>query len=504
MNKRPTRVLVIEGDADDTSLLDSYLSCTPDSDENLVLTHAPRLSTACHLLTRQNFDAVLLDLVLPQTAGLEGYLKIRALKPLLAIIILTGKKDESLAVRAVKLGAQDYFVKGSPDCCLLKRAIRYAIEQKLLSSEIEDLLAADATPRLVLDSNRIVRYANSAIEPVLGRAPSELMDKPFGHALPADDTELVLTSAWTQDKRVKVRVHPIAWHGEPARLVSLLDASVPREQSPVRDESDEKDLSVLEAKNHFLSRISHELRNTLATMKTAAYCLKESPEDKLSAQQIHLVDMISRNIDRQTRIVENILDLARFRSGKLKIQFQQADAASIITELAEEYRLSRGAQMLQIRINGDLPSIACDPDLIAQVLRNLLDNAVRYAKEKIAIEASKEGPDNITVSVTDDGAGIPAEHLDGLFTHFQRLDVPGSAGAHKGTGLGLAICWEIIEGHHGRIQAENAVGLGARFSFKLPVRNGLEKPETQESRVLVESAGPKPANSGKRSYPLHK
>lgn len=492
MNKKPTRVLIVEGDADDASLIGGYLSCAPGSEENLVFTRAPRLSTACHLLTRQSFDAVLLDLVLPQTSGLEGFLKIRALRPSAPVIILTGKKDEALAARAVKLGAQDYFIKGSPDCQLLKRAIRYAIERKLLSSEIEDLLAVDAAPQLVLDADGVVRFANSAVEPLLGRPPVALVDKPFGHAVREGEEELVLTTARAREKRVKMRVRPISWYGEPARLISLLDGEP------------DGGLSIMEARNHFLSRISHELRNTLATMKTAAYCLKEGSDDKLTEQQTQLVDMISRNVNRQARIAENILDLTRFRSGKLNIQLQPANAASIIAALVEEQRLSRGAhRRIQVRVNGVLPDIMCDPDLIAQVLRNLLDNALRFAKEKIVIEASKAGPAGISISVTDDGAGIPKEHFDGLFTHFLRLEGPDHASAHRGTGLGLAICKEIVEGHHGSIRAENAAGHGARFSFDLPVRGGAQKAPARDGRISATGLL-RAAYSGKRSYLLHK
>lgn len=496
MNTRPTRVLIIEGDADDDSLITSYLTPAPGSDENLILTHAPRLSTACQLLERQAFDAVLLDLSLPLISGLDGFLKVSALRPSAPVIILTGRRDEALAARAVKLGAQDYFIKGSSDCLLLKRAIRYAIERKRLTREIEELLAADASPKLVLDSRNIVRFANSAVEPLLGRGPAELLDKPFGRDLPLQDSELVVPAAGAYEKRVRLRVSPIAWHGEPARLVSLTDSAPRREPSPLEADPD-GDLSVVEARNHFLSRISHELRNTLATMKTAAYCLKDDSDEKLTPRQGQMVDMISRNIDRQTRIVENILDLARLRSGKLRIRFQQADASAIIADLAEEYRLSRGAHRLRVSVDGGLPSIACDPDLIAQVLRNLLDNAARYAKETIAISASRAADGGITVSVTDDGAGIPEERLGGLFTHFHRLDEAARGSGHKGTGLGLAICREIIEGHHGRIRAENAAGLGARFSFELPVSSPPDAAARKDPQA-------KPLDSGKRSYSLHK
>jgi signal transduction histidine kinase len=226
---------------------------------------------------------------------------------------------------------------------------------------------------------------------------------------------------------------------------------------------------VVEARNHFLGRISHELRNILATMKTAAYCLKDDPREKLSPRQAQMVDMISRNIDRQTRLVENILDLARLRSDKLKVTLRRSDPAAIIADLAAEYRLSRAGRMLQVSVDRGVPSVDCDPDLIAQVLRNLLDNALRYAKEKVAIEVSKAGDARVRISVTDDGGGIPEARLEGLFTYFDRLEAPASDDGHKGTGLGLAICREIIESHHGIIRAGNVPGSGARFSFDLPV-----------------------------------
>lgn len=396
MNSRPARVLLIEGDADDEALIASYL-------EPLELARASRLSTACHLLSKESFDAVVLDISMPQTTDVEGFLKVQALRPELPVIVLTGARDEILAARAVELGAHDYFMKGSPECLLLRRAVRYAVERKALSIELDSLR---------------------------------------------------------------------------------------------RPEAAGPDAGVMEARNHFLGRISHELRNTLATMKTAAYCLKDDSGETLSERQAQMVDMISRNIDRQTRIVENILDLARLRSGKLKIHLRQTDASAIIAELAEEYKLSRGTQSLQLDVEGGLPAIDCDPDLIAQVLRNLLDNAARYAKGKIAIAAARTGNGGITVSVTDDGAGIPEDRLDALFTPFSRLEDGEQPGGGKGTGLGLAICREIIEGHHGRIRAENAAGAGARFSFELPRAGAADKPAVKGSA--------RPSGPGRRSYLLHK
>jgi signal transduction histidine kinase len=488
MATRPTRVLIIEGDSDDDSLIASYLADAAGSEENMHLTHAPRLSTACHLLARQSFDVVLLDLALPQTSGLDAFLRVKAASPWAPIIVLTGARDEELAVRAVKLGAQDHFIKGSPDCLLLRRAIRYAIERKRLAAEIDDLLDADSAPKLVLDGKGIVRYANCAAEALLGRAPADLVDKPFGRPLPSDGAEVVISSAGARDKRILLRTSPIAWHGEPARLVSLTDASAGLEPRAARLEAD-GDAGVVEARNNFLGRISHELRNTLATMKTAAYCLKDDGTEKLTPRQAQMVEMISRNIDRQSRLVENILDLSRLRADRLKVRLRRTAPAEIVADLAAEYRVGRVPGRLQLAVEPDLPAVDCDPDLIAQVLRNLIDNAARFAREKIVLAAAKSGAGRISFSVTDDGAGIPADRLGALFTPFTRLEDAESAAAHKGTGLGLAICREIVESHRGSIRAENAAGSGARFSFELPVSRGLGRPALPSAPAGTLAAG---------------
>lgn len=488
MNDAPTRVLLIEGDEDAASLIGSYLEAGPEGRGAPVLTHAPRLSTALHLLARQEFDAALLDLALPQTgAGVDGFLKIRAMRPRLPVIVLTGRKDEAFAERAMRLGAQDCFIKGSADCGLLKRAVRHAIAAKRLSDALEDLLGEDPQARLVLDSERVVRFANPAAEKTLGRPAADIIDKPFAGAIPEDGAEAEVQAPWTREKRLVMSARPFAWRGEAAAMVTLkLALPARREGAPPAGPDVEE--GVLEAKNHFLGRISHELRNTLATMKTAVYCLKESAEEKLTPQQLMMADMISRNVDRQTRLVENILDLARLRSGKLRIDLRQADAAKLISELAAEYRLSRGARTLEILVKDGLPKISCDPDLIAQVLRNLLDNAARHAKDKISISASLAGPGSVAFAVTDDGAGIPKERLETLFTLFETHEAPaGGTGGRKGTGLGLAICREIVEGHDGTIRAENAPGLGARFSFELPV---VTRPSPRSDGAAMAPARP--------------
>jgi len=486
MDNAPTRVLVIEGDADEAAIIASYLATPPGSPETFALTPAARFSTATHLLARQSFDAILLDLVLPQSVGLESFRRLRETTPSTPIIVLTGLQDVPLALQAVALGAHDYFIKGSPEFCVLKRALRYAREKRRLTDAIENLIGADEAPKLVADAEGVIRYANAAARLVFGRATEEIVNRPFGAPLPAGAGETAIPAPKAPGKMLGLRVRPISWNGSPARLITLRDADSSDQLKRLEAEIKES-ARMVEVKNHFMNHISHELRNTLSTLTTAAFCLKEGPAGSLTAQQSRLVDMIARNVDRQTKIVENVLDLARFQSGRLKIRARPVDAAALIAEIVEECALAGRAPKVGVEIEGRLPVVSGDPDLIAQVLRNLVDNALRYAREKVVVEASRDGAEGLRVSVIDDGEGIPAERLGDLFTEFVQLERTSAASGrsgYKGTGLGLTICKEIVEGHRGRIWADNAPGRGARFSFVLPAAGAAEKPFVEEDGLV--------------------
>ncbi|MFI5361789.1 MAG: ATP-binding protein [Elusimicrobiota bacterium] len=490
MDQPTTRVLIIEGDADESSIIGTYLSEAADRGEKYALTQASRLSTASRLLARQTFDVVLIDLVLPQCVGLEGFCQIHETNASIPIIVLTGLQDVPLAVQAVSRGAYDYFIKGSPDCFLIKRAIRYALERKRLTDAIEGLLGADDAPKLVVDSGGVVRYANAAAQSALARgAKADLLNKPFGHVLPETDAEETIPDPKSSGGALVLRARPISWNGGPARLVALRDSASPEHLKRLQAEVNEG-LRMIKIKNHFMNKISHELRNTLSTLTTASYCLQDGVTGPLTPRQARLVEMISRNAERQAKIVENVLDLARFQSGKLKIRFRPVDLNAIIAHLAEECALKSGGPALTVDADRALPPVKGDADLLSQVLRNLLDNAFRFARHKVVLEASRTGTDGVRFRVVDDGPGIPTERLDELFTAYSRLEsaaaepAPGASG-HKSTGLGLTICKEIVEGHGGKIWAENASGRGARFAFTLPAPAQTENPFSEDEVPAV-------------------
>jgi len=326
----------------------------------------------------------------------------------------------------VELGAQDYLIKGSPDCCLLKRAIRNAIEKKRLSNVIDNLLGADPAPK----------------------------------------------KQESQDERTKA----------PEQAVALETAASTDHLKRLQEEIREG-LRALEVKNHFMDQISHELRNTLATMKTAAYCLKEDRDGALTERQLRMVDMISRNVDRQTKIIDSLLELVLLRPDKLQIHFRRTDVAKVVMEVVKEQSSSGSTRRVEVDFQGELAPIEGDPELIAQVLRSLIGNAVRFAKDKVVVQASKADAEGVLISIIDDGPGIPPERVACLFTEFAPVGLPSDADSRPASGLGLTMCKEIITGHHGKLWAESTMGHGASFHFSLPANREAGRPAPLDGRV---------------------
>ena len=170
-------------------------------------------------------------------------------------------------------------------------------------------------------------------------------------------------------------------------------------------------------------------------------------------------------------LIDDLLDVARIETGALPVDPEPAEVAVLVDRARNAFASAGGRNELALEVEPDLPLVMADRRRIVQVIGNLLSNAARHSPESSVIQVSavREGG-HVEVSVTDQGRGIPAEHLPLLFRKFSRredIDVGGD------TGLGLAICKGIVEAHGGRIRAESdGPGLGARFVFTLPVVEG--------------------------------
>jgi signal transduction histidine kinase/CheY-like chemotaxis protein len=485
MSGKALNVLLIEGDENETSLVKRYLGDAAGSSDRFEVQEAVRVSTACHALAREEFDVVILDLQVPQNVGLEGFHRIRAQRPEAPIVLLTALQDEELARQGVRRGAQDYLVKGTVDCCLLKRALRGAIEKKKLSNLVERLLDMDAAARLVVDGEALVLHANPAAEALFGVSAKELVGKPF--AFPRESGAVTIVSPQASELSAEMTVSGVEWNGEPARLISFMSA--PGAEAPRKEGRAPEERRRLDGiKSQFTRKLSHEMRNTMSTIKTAVFCLKDPLTGPLSPRQARLADMISRNADRQIRVFDALGDLARFEGGKLKLDLRPVELPALINEIARESEFKGAPKRLVVAPMGVLPVVEGDPDLLLQLLRGLLDNAFRHAESTIELKASPEAGGGVRVTVADDGEGIAPERLADLFTPFDQLDKRVDAPGLK-AGLGLTISRAIVEGHGGRIWAENGEA-GSRFIFTLP--SAAERQSAPDKRIFVSHSRSRP------------
>ena len=223
-------------------------------------------------------------------------------------------------------------------------------------------------------------------------------------------------------------------------------------------------------KDEFISTVSHELRTPLTIVSMALNNLKRY-EDQLPPETSKLIYTMDSNAKRLGRLINDILDLSRLESGKTEILCSSIDVGQLILNTVEEQQeVSTGRiPEIECQISPHLESAWANSDMIIRVLTNLIDNALRFAKEKITIEA-KNSDSQIYVGVKNDGPDLSPEDQEKLFDKFIQLRRPKGGGGYKGTGIGLVICKNIIEQHHGHIGVKSEPGRGVEFHFTLPQR----------------------------------
>jgi len=218
-----------------------------------------------------------------------------------------------------------------------------------------------------------------------------------------------------------------------------------------------------------IAEMVHELRTPLAAIKATTHILMR-PE--LSEERrLQMIQTISQETDRLTRMTTEFLDLARLESGRTRLAHKPVDIAALIHDAVEMVREQAGTRHVTLHVQikpREMPSIQGDAEKLKQVLLNLLTNAIKYNRENGEVWVKAVLQDQqIEVSVRDTGLGISPENLSHIFEKFYR--VSDTEGYTQGTGLGLAIAKRIVEGHGGNIWVESEQGKGTTFTFTLPL-----------------------------------
>jgi len=235
----------------------------------------------------------------------------------------------------------------------------------------------------------------------------------------------------------------------------------------IRDITREKELD--EMKSQLLSTVSHELRTPLASIKGFATTLLRDDVEWDDASRREFLSIIDQESDRLGELIGNLLDMSRIEAGTLRIEPEPADLRPIIQATAAEFRMLSRAHDIEVDLPTALPAVLADPRRARQVLRNLVENAVKYSPDggPITITARVTSGE-VQTSVADRGIGIEESQLAHIFDRFYQVD---SASTRKvgGSGLGLSICQAIIEAHRGKLWVESRPGLGSTFHFTLPL-----------------------------------
>jgi Na+/proline symporter/nitrogen-specific signal transduction histidine kinase len=223
-------------------------------------------------------------------------------------------------------------------------------------------------------------------------------------------------------------------------------------------------------KDDFLSTVTHELRTPLTSIRSFSEILHDSPDLDLAERQ-HFLGIVIRESERLTRLINQVLDLTKIETGRMKWQMGEVDLADVMDHAvsALQHLFDEKRVRLEVVVPDGVPKIRGDRDQLIQLAINLLSNAEKFCKEDTGTVAIGVAPDRdgVTVSVADNGPGIPYGEQEAIFDKFHQVRA-GNTGNPKGSGLGLAICRGIIEHLGGKIWVESVPGNGATFFFTVP------------------------------------
>jgi two-component system sensor histidine kinase KdpD len=236
-------------------------------------------------------------------------------------------------------------------------------------------------------------------------------------------------------------------------------------------------------RNSLLAALSHDLRTPLTVLVGLAESLALT-KPPLSTDQMETAEAIQDEARRMSTLVGNLLDMARIESGEVTLDLQWQPLEEVVGAALESARSMLKQHRVEVRLPRNLPLVRFDAVLIERVLVNLLENASKYTPPGSEVTLSAQvAADQLEVSVSDNGPGLPAGKEEAVFQKFTRGK---RESATPGVGLGLAICRAIVESHRGKIVAINRPGGGVTFSFTLPLGKppaAADEPESETANV---------------------
>ena len=230
------------------------------------------------------------------------------------------------------------------------------------------------------------------------------------------------------------------------------------------------EMALADLKSTFVSNVSHELKTPLALIRLFSETLEMGRVADREKEK-EFLRVIGKESERLTHLIDNVLDVGRIEQGRKTYRMRPTDLGRVVRETlaAYEFQLKEKGFRVETAIAEDLPVVNADPDALIQALINLLDNSIKYSRERKVMRIGlREEDGHAVISVEDQGVGIPPREQDKIFEEFYRVE-RGLVHTVKGSGLGLSLVKHIVEAHGGRVRVESRPGEGSRFSIFLPL-----------------------------------
>jgi two-component system phosphate regulon sensor histidine kinase PhoR len=329
----------------------------------------------------------------------------------------------------------------------------------IINSLGEGLLAIDRERRVVLANRRftdLLRAEDAAGKPLHEVVRIASVFDAFDAALDgSESTERFSTRVGVVERRIELRAFPVP-SDDIAAVALFIDVTLLERLEQIRRD--------------FIADFSHEARTPLTAMRSAVDSFELGAEHMTAEEDQQLRRIMSRQLRRLERLVDDLSELSRIESGDLPLERGQIDLRAMISELAEDFADRASEKDLQFAIRGESVRVVADSMRIQQAFSNLIDNAIKYGGTQSTIDIDIHASnDRAVVRITDHGEGVAPEEKERIFRRFYRVDKSRSQDI-AGTGLGLAITKHLVLLHRGTIDVESEPGKGATFVVSLPKR----------------------------------
>jgi two-component system phosphate regulon sensor histidine kinase PhoR len=333
---------------------------------------------------------------------------------------------------------------------------------------MQTIFSAMQDALLVVDSNRQVILTNQTFRKLFD-APEISVATPLLEIVRDPTLDRLLTDAFRGNGPVRceltldasqIELHAVATKNEVGEITGALVL--------FHEITELKKLD--QVRRDFVANVSHELRTPLSILRGYIETLLDSPKTPRE-ELTRILRVMERHSKRLELLVEDLLTLARLESGKLDLQLGTVDLSNFFQEMIRDWEKKLTSKQLNMIVDvpPDLSPIRVDRTRLQEAVYNLLDNAVKYSRERGEIRLSARQRDGeIELTVSDDGIGIAKEDLPRIFERFYRADKARSPDKVRGTGLGLAIVKHIAQLHGGRVEAESELEKGTIIRMVLP------------------------------------